>query len=216
MKNLEKVLEKDVPRLKKTMAKREDEHLIPDYDRLRLSQMLIGLITEYEEVMHCMNKIDYFMKYRHNSKDLIAKATAEKLRKELLLEIGDMYWYIINSFEFLSLNSPLAAIETALGIVTEIDPIQYEQLRINILDKTKKYLFQMHDLHRYEKDFFYFIAASIRVTKLILNNTYEVFKKVDFEEEYKIADVIAMVADKLEKRYEGEEFSAEKSMNRGE
>lgn len=217
MEKLKMILEKDVPRLRKTMAKRGDESLQPDYDRFRLSQMLIGTITEFEEVVRCMEKTTHFVMYIGNTDNAIAKETAKMLREELLLEVGDMYWYIINSFEFLNLSSPLAAIETALEMVEDITVPEYEELRMRTLDKTKKYLFQQHDLERYMKDFSYFIAATIRVTKIILENTHEIFfGEFGLTENYDIADVITMVADKLEKRYKGKEFDAKESMDRSD
>ena len=215
---LKKCLEKNVSRIKKTAAKREDKHLMPDFDTFRLSQMLVGMNTEFNEVLHEVDKISEFARNSEVFDDKTKKSEviAIKFGEIFMTEVGDVFWYIINALEFLELTSPLAVIEASLEYDKVYYPEGYMELRDETLDKTKKYLFQSHELELYKSDFMTFIAATIKVLNGLIDELNDFYKEVHIDKVFDIADAIELVADKLEKRYDNKEFDPRRSMDRTE
>jgi len=215
---LKKCLEKNVSRIKKTAAKREDKHLMPDFDTFRLSQMLVGMNTEFNEVLHEVDKISEFARNSEvfDNKTKRNEVIAIKFGEIFMIEVGDVFWYIINALEFLELTSPLAVIEASLEDDKVYYPEEYMELRDKTLDKTKKYLFQSHELELYKSDFMTFIAATIKVLNGLIDELNDFYKEVHIDKVFDIADAIELVADKLEKRYDNKEFDPRRSMDRTE
>ncbi|MGM0409265.1 MAG: hypothetical protein ACQEQF_00780 [Bacillota bacterium] len=209
--DLKTSLEKNVKRFKKTIAKGRTA----DDKRFKLAQMIFGTYGEFYEVLEETDKISELIN-KNNGFDGLDEKVAKKFAKETILEVGDMLWYIINACEYLGLKSKLAVIETSLDYYQEKDvsPKKMYKINYNIFDSTKKYLFQFHDLDKYEKQFNSYISQMIKFADIIIKDVNNFLELAGVEKEYTLAETIDMVGDKLEKRYEGGKFDEQKSMQR--
>ena len=210
LEKLEENLKINIPKLEKTIGK----ELLPDVKRFKLSQMVIGSVTEFNEVQEKYEKIAEIIEATIiNKKEKIDNISILSIEKDLILEIGDLYWYLVHLINYLDVDVKLMTL--VASETCEIKNFKDSFIIQNnnkMLDSVKKYLFQFHDLEKFEADFVFHIIILLQCSFGILLDINVLNENVGIDKRYTVAKVLDEVVIKLEKRYEGGSFSASKSM----
>lgn len=207
---LKESLEKNVERIRATMNKDLDEREI-------LSQMMLGLQKELNEVEEELDTFDYFVQEMlPDELDDGDKQLVKVKETAILLEVGDVMWYAINAMPSLNLEDEFAVINSSIQMITndEVVRAHVHHMHRKILDQVTKYLFQRHDLSESMlTEFQYYVAVILKVVSLILDSLENYNNKKDIEFNFSLGGIIEANANKLYKRY-GDEFDKEKSQKR--